>query len=97
MAVISYLERYKEVPTFSQHATLGGGFMQTQGYHDIMPAKFCVVSGSQTELQEIAMWVSSNDIKGAISVSDSVDGLNHMFTVTMYDKEAIVLFMLIWE
>lgn len=97
MAVIKYLERYREVPSHTHHAMVGGGFMHTQGHTDITPAKFCVVSGSQPELHEIAEWVTSNDIQGAISVSDSVDGINHTFTVTMYNKEAIVLFILIWE
>lgn len=97
MAIIKTVEPYREIQSYTSHTTIGGGYFNTRAYPDITPAKFCVISGDHNELLEIAEWVTSNDIQGAISVTDSVDGVNHTFTVTMYNKEAIVLFMLIWE
>ena len=61
------------------------------------PAEFLVISADQEELRTIGQWVMERDLQAVISVSDSVDGINHSFTITMYDKEAIVLFMLIWS
>ena len=66
-------------------------------YTEQTPAEFLVISADQEELRTIGQWVMERDLQAVISVSDSVDGINHSFTITMYDKEAIVLFMLIWS
>ena len=96
MAVVKCLQRYRETPNFRDNYTITGKIISTECYPDITPAEFLVVSSSHDELQDIGEWVQCNDIQGVISVSDSVDGINHSLTAKIFEKEAIVLFMLIW-
>ena len=67
-----------------------------EAYSTIIPAEYLIVSSNQGELKDIGQWIKDRDIQAVISVTDSVDGRQHSFTVRIYDKEAIVLLHLIW-
>lgn len=96
MAVFQCLQRYEERPSYRDCRMITGEVVREQDYPEIIPAKFLVVSSSHKELRDISEWVRSRDIQAVISITDSVDGINHSFTVRIYDKEAIVLLHLIW-
>lgn len=96
MAVFQCLQRYEEKTQYVEINGITGNATFTPTHPEIIPAEFLVISSDHEELRNISEWIMSNDIQAVISVTDSVDGIRHSFTVRIYDKEAIVLLRLIW-